>query len=92
MAALIIVSGWERYGRSVLPFYSSTSGSHEPLQGDASSGSNRNFTTDAAAAAVLIAVLGGEASCAVLRRTDGRTDGGRSGERRLAVSPDIGLY
>lgn len=48
---LIIVSGWEWYGLAekcnVLPFYILNSGSHEPLQGDASSDFKRNFNLDA---------------------------------------------
>lgn len=50
VATLIIVSGWEWYGLAekcnVLPFYILNSGSHEPLQGDASSDFNRNFNLD----------------------------------------------
>lgn len=48
MATLIIVSGWECYGLAekcyVLPFHILNSGSHEPLQGDASSDFGRNFS------------------------------------------------
>lgn len=45
VATPIIVSGWEWYGL-VLPFHILNSGSHEPLQGDASSDFKRNFSAD----------------------------------------------
>lgn len=113
VATLIIVSGWEWYGLAqkcnVLPFYILNSGSHEPLQGDASSDFNRNFSLDTpcylspsgnlrqTAPAPFSSNIG---IGTILRSVtaDGASGGGggggggHSGECRLAVSPDIGLF
>lgn len=107
VATLIIVSGWEWYGlaqkRSVLPFYILNSGSHEPLQGDASSDFNRNFHLDTpcylspseppskCGGSLLIKPRDRDHLAQWYGASGGGGGGGHSGECRLAVSPDIGL-